>query len=89
MSQVNFLVGGQNPFEIEPISTQHVEAARARQATLTKPAGSLGRLEDIACQLAGIQRKNQPAIKNKSTIADVRSRFNHLAEPSSSGPTNM
>jgi len=30
---------------IEPISSSHVEAARNRQAILTKPAGSLGRLE--------------------------------------------
>ncbi|MGV8996144.1 MAG: nicotinate-nucleotide--dimethylbenzimidazole phosphoribosyltransferase [Parvibaculaceae bacterium] len=32
-----------------------VAAARARQETLTKPQGSLGRLEDIACFMAGWQ----------------------------------
>ena len=32
-----------------------VDAARARQAELTKPAGSLGRLEEIAIWLAGWQ----------------------------------
>lgn len=68
MSHVTFPSDGQNPFEIEPISTKHVEAARKRQATLTKPAGSLGRLEDIACQLAGIQRNNKPVIENKWVV---------------------
>ncbi|MBY8823624.1 nicotinate-nucleotide--dimethylbenzimidazole phosphoribosyltransferase [Sphingomonas colocasiae] len=37
-------------------------AARARQARLTKPAGSLGRLEDIAVFLAGWQGRALPAI---------------------------
>ncbi len=53
---------------IDPISEPHVEAARVRQATLTKPAGSLGRLEDIACQLAGIQRSYKPSITNKWVV---------------------
>jgi nicotinate-nucleotide--dimethylbenzimidazole phosphoribosyltransferase len=37
-------------------------AARDRQAQLTKPPGSLGRLEDIACFLAGWQRTARPRI---------------------------
>ncbi|WCT72360.1 nicotinate-nucleotide--dimethylbenzimidazole phosphoribosyltransferase [Sphingomonas naphthae] len=37
-------------------------AARDRQAQLTKPAGSLGRLEDIAIFLAGWQGRERPAI---------------------------
>lgn len=39
-----------------------VAAARDRQAQLTKPAGSLGRLEDIAIFLAGWQGRALPAI---------------------------
>ena len=35
--------------------------ARARQDTLTKPAGSLGQLEALACRFAGWQGKVQPA----------------------------
>lgn len=53
---------------IEPISADHVDAARVRQAQLTKPAGSLGRLEDIACQIAGIQRSRTPNIENKWVV---------------------
>lgn len=39
-------------------------AARARQAELTKPPGSLGRLEDIAVFLAGWQGTARPAIRH-------------------------
>lgn len=39
-----------------------IEAARARQAELTKPAGSLGRLEWLAEWLAGWQGKAQPTV---------------------------
>jgi nicotinate-nucleotide--dimethylbenzimidazole phosphoribosyltransferase len=38
------------------------EAASARQAQLTKPAGSLGRLEEIALFMAGWQGKERPAL---------------------------
>lgn len=39
-----------------------IAAARARQAQLTKPAGSLGRLEEIAIFLAGWQGRPIPAL---------------------------
>jgi nicotinate-nucleotide--dimethylbenzimidazole phosphoribosyltransferase len=39
-----------------------IEAARAHQLQLTKPPGSLGRLEALAIQLAGLQRTAQPAV---------------------------
>ncbi|MBA4228915.1 MAG: nicotinate-nucleotide--dimethylbenzimidazole phosphoribosyltransferase, partial [Hyphomonas sp.] len=41
-----------------------IAAARARQASLTKPAGSLGRLEDIAVLMAGWQGTAQPVIEH-------------------------
>lgn len=37
-----------------------IDAATQRQATLTKPAGSLGRLEDIALFMAGWQGRARP-----------------------------
>ena len=39
---------------IEPPSLEHVRAAEQRQATLTKPPGSLGRLEELGCALCGM-----------------------------------
>ena len=42
--------------------------AAARQMTLTKPPGSLGRLEDIAVRLAGMFGAERPAIRSKAVI---------------------
>jgi nicotinate-nucleotide--dimethylbenzimidazole phosphoribosyltransferase len=44
------------------------EAARARQSQLTKPAGSLGRLEDIALFFAGWQRRERPRIERGRVV---------------------
>lgn len=41
-----------------------MELARERQAQLTKPPGSLGKLEDIAVWLAGWQGVAKPQINN-------------------------
>jgi nicotinate-nucleotide--dimethylbenzimidazole phosphoribosyltransferase len=46
--------------ECPEISTAHRDAALARQAQLTKPAGSLGRLEHLACELAALQQTERP-----------------------------
>ncbi len=43
-------------------------AARARQSELTKPAGSLGRLEDLSIQLAAITGSLRPALARKGII---------------------
>ncbi len=43
-------------------------AARERQNTLTKPRGSLGRLEQLSIWLAGIQQTSQPEIRGKAVI---------------------
>ena len=39
---------------IPPIDAAAEDQARARQGSLTKPPGSLGRLEALSIQLAGI-----------------------------------
>ena len=44
------------------------EAARARQDTLTKPPGSLGRLEDLAVFMAGWQGRAVPEIGKAQAI---------------------
>jgi len=43
---------------IQPLDEQAMSAARAHQDDLTKPPGSLGRLEELAVQLAGIRRRD-------------------------------
>jgi nicotinate-nucleotide--dimethylbenzimidazole phosphoribosyltransferase len=42
------------------VSLSHCEAARSRQDQLTKPAGALGRLEQLAIELASLQRTDRP-----------------------------
>lgn len=54
--------------QIRPLDVSAMEAARRRQDQLTKPSGSLGRLEDLSIQLAGIQRTPQPIIRDKVVI---------------------
>lgn len=53
---------------ITPLDAVAMEQARARQLQLTKPAGSLGRLEEIAVQMAGITRQPLPTVKRKAVI---------------------
>ncbi|MFY0731329.1 nicotinate-nucleotide--dimethylbenzimidazole phosphoribosyltransferase [Pseudomonas sp. NFX15] len=47
----------------KPVDTQVVEQAQARQQQLTKPAGSLGQLESLAVQLAGLQGRVKPSLE--------------------------
>lgn len=51
--------------QIEPVDQSWLSAARERQLTLTKPPGSLGRLEEIANRLAAIQRTLKPCVTGK------------------------
>lgn len=53
---------------IKPLDKEALIKARARQDILTKPQGSLGRLEELSVQLAGIQGKPVPQIKNKAIM---------------------
>ena len=48
----------------KPIDAVAVELAEARQQQLTKPAGSLGRLESVAVQLAGLQGQVKPRLEH-------------------------
>ena len=50
------------------VDLQAREAAISRQAELTKPPGSLGRLEDIAIQLAALQGRAQPALNGVQIV---------------------
>jgi nicotinate-nucleotide--dimethylbenzimidazole phosphoribosyltransferase len=53
---------------IRPLDLKSMAAAKARQDTLTKPTGSLGRLEELSIRIAGIQGKPLPQIKQKAAI---------------------
>lgn len=45
-----------------PVDEAAIAAATARQGQLTKPPGSLGRLEGLALELAGLQGRERPTI---------------------------
>ncbi len=53
---------------VKGLDTGAMAAARARQAQLTKPPGSLGRLEELAVRLAGIRGAPAPSIRDKAVI---------------------
>ena len=55
-------------FRIEPLNEAAMEAARARQAQLAKPPGSLGRLEELSIQLAGITGRVHNKIEKKHLL---------------------
>ena len=53
---------------IGPLDADAVAAAEARQGVLTKPPGSLGRLESLSIQLAGIFGQPIPQVSGKAVI---------------------
>jgi nicotinate-nucleotide--dimethylbenzimidazole phosphoribosyltransferase len=53
---------------IPPVDAAARAAAIARQAELTKPAGSLGRLESLSVQLAGITGLRRPPTARRAVI---------------------
>ncbi len=53
---------------IGPLDENAMALARARQDELTKPRGSLGRLEALSIQLAGITGKAIPEIRRKVVV---------------------
>jgi nicotinate-nucleotide--dimethylbenzimidazole phosphoribosyltransferase len=54
--------------QIGPLDEAAMAAARARQDMLTKPPGSLGRLEALSIQLAGITGNPRPSLQHKVII---------------------
>ncbi len=53
---------------IPPLDQKAMEQARLRQQQLTKPPGSMGRLEEIAIQMAGITHEVLPVLQRKAVI---------------------
>ena len=54
--------------EITDLHIAAMDAARKRQAELAKPPGSLGRLEDLSVQLAGITGKVNNTLEHKELL---------------------
>jgi nicotinate-nucleotide--dimethylbenzimidazole phosphoribosyltransferase len=55
-------------FNIQPLDQAAVAAATARQNQLTKPQGSLGRLEEVGIQLAGISGQCPPPVPVRKAV---------------------
>lgn len=54
--------------KIGPLDTAVMEKVQVRLNNLTKPLGSLGRLEDMVRQYAGIAREERPAVPQKCMV---------------------
>jgi nicotinate-nucleotide--dimethylbenzimidazole phosphoribosyltransferase len=54
---------------IRPLDPDAMAAARQRQAVMTKPAGSLGLLEDLSIQLAGLAGSCPPPMPEPAAVA--------------------
>lgn len=54
--------------QIGPLDTAAMDAARRHQAELAKPPGSLGRLEDLSIQLAGITGRLHNSMERKHLL---------------------
>lgn len=54
--------------KIAPLHAPAMAAARARQDTLTKPPGSLGRLEELSVRLAGISGQCPPPVPARPCV---------------------
>ena len=54
---------------IRPADGEAMAAARERQSRLTKPAGSLGALEDLSVRLAGLAGTSPPPLPDPAAVA--------------------
>ncbi|MCP4664894.1 MAG: nicotinate-nucleotide--dimethylbenzimidazole phosphoribosyltransferase [Deltaproteobacteria bacterium] len=54
--------------QIEPLSDAWLEKARQRLDSLTKPRGSLGRLEEIAARVVSIRQEERPVLDKKDVF---------------------
>lgn len=53
---------------IRPVSQEHLAQAQERQGQLTKPAGSLGVIEEVGNQLAAITRTCPPPVPRRAAV---------------------
>ncbi len=74
--------------QIQPPDSAAIAAARERQDQLTKPQGSLGRLEALSIQIAGITAKPRPGLRHK-VIAVMAGDHGVVAEGVSAFPQEV
>lgn len=58
---------------VSALDLEAMEAAEARQSHLTKPAGALGRLEDLSVRLAGITGEERPRFPERTLVVAAAS----------------
>ncbi len=63
MNQLEKTIG-----EVKPLQEHFMKACQEKLDNLTKPPGSLGVLEDIAVQLAGMMGTASPEITSKTMV---------------------
>jgi nicotinate-nucleotide--dimethylbenzimidazole phosphoribosyltransferase len=63
VTEIGELIAG-----IRPLDEAAMRAAQARQDVLTKPRGSLGRLETLSIQMAGITRRCPPPVPVRKAV---------------------
>jgi nicotinate-nucleotide--dimethylbenzimidazole phosphoribosyltransferase len=54
--------------QVEPVSSFWYDRAKTHLDMLTKPPGSLGRLEEIAARLVAIQQTDKPTVERKAVF---------------------
>ena len=74
--------------KIQPLDEAAMQAARARQDDLTKPRGSLGQLESLSIQIAGITGEETPTIQQK-VVATMAGDHGVVAEGVSAYPSEV
>jgi nicotinate-nucleotide--dimethylbenzimidazole phosphoribosyltransferase len=84
MREIGGLVGG-----IQPLDETAMRAAQARQDLLTKPRGSLGRLEELSVQLAGITRRCPPPVPAHKAVLVFASDHGVVAQGVSAYPQEV
>ncbi len=60
--------------QIQPLDADAMNAARARQDQLTKPQASLGRLEVLSIQLAGVTARPRHACAASDLVSNLHDR---------------
>jgi nicotinate-nucleotide--dimethylbenzimidazole phosphoribosyltransferase len=74
---------------IQPVDEATAAAARELQERLTKPPGSLGRLEDVAVRLAAMTRQVPPPVPTPVTVAVFAADHGVVAEGISAWPQEV